>query len=170
MEGPDRHLVVGMPLDEKRDRFLPFPSAVLLDVPFRRADRRQKPLHLGLVVEDLAVEMARIPSQQHVSDVEYDGCRCMTHHQPPKKPRLDPVRASRYGSRRQGTGAGCPWAPARRKRAILEHFSVRWSRLTVKKCGMTNSKHFSVRWSRLTVKKCSMTKKRADSTKWGSGS
>jgi hypothetical protein len=42
-------------------------------VPFERADPREEVLHLLFVVEELAVEVARVPVDEHAPDVEDHG-------------------------------------------------------------------------------------------------
>jgi hypothetical protein len=54
--------------------------------------------------------------------------------------------------------SGSSWTIVQMLQAFYRAFSVRWTRLSVKKCG-TTKKHFSVRWIRLSVKKCGTTKK-----------
>ena len=68
-----------MILHEKSDRLVPVAAPVLLQIPVRRADIAEEPLHLLLVVEDAAVEMARVPAQQDIADIEHDGGR-LTHN------------------------------------------------------------------------------------------
>ena len=82
MEGTDRSLVIGVVLDEKGHRLVPVPTAILLEVPFAGADCREEPFHPSLVVEELAVEIARIPAQQDIADIEYDrrGFRTLKAH------------------------------------------------------------------------------------------
>ena len=59
-------------------------APVLLQVPVRRADLRQEPLHPLMVVEDLAVEMAGIPIEQDVADVEDDDAGAGQHSTRPR--------------------------------------------------------------------------------------
>ena len=72
VKGPDRRGVIGMALHQEGDRLVPIAAPVLLDVPFAGTDGGQEPLHPGFVVEELAIEMARVPPEQDIADVEHD--------------------------------------------------------------------------------------------------
>ena len=69
-----------MIFDEKGHGLVPVPAPVLLHVPVMGADMGEKPLHLRLVLEEAAVEIARVPAQQNVADIEHDRGR-RTHGQ-----------------------------------------------------------------------------------------
>ena len=54
-------------------RLLDRDPEVIAVVPLERADLRQEVLHLRLVGEQLPVQVAGIPVQQHAADVKHDG-------------------------------------------------------------------------------------------------
>src|SRR5690606_4697546 len=58
---------------EELDGFGERPPAILLQVPFGRADIAEEGLHLGFVFEQRAVEVAGIPVDKDTAEVENDG-------------------------------------------------------------------------------------------------
>ena len=68
----DHRALVGMARRRLLDRRGEAAPAILLLVPGGMADLGEKPLHGGLVVEQLAVEVARIPVDQHATQIVHD--------------------------------------------------------------------------------------------------
>jgi hypothetical protein len=66
---------VGMLADQLRDPIGERSAAVLFEIPGRTHDVGQEALHLGLVVEELAIEMAGIPVDEDAAKVEHDRGR-----------------------------------------------------------------------------------------------
>jgi len=59
------------------------PAGVLAAVPFMRADGGEEMLHRHLVAgEQLAVEVAGIPVDQHAAKIEHDGIAGHLRHRP----------------------------------------------------------------------------------------
>src|SRR4029077_8373083 len=73
VERPNLALPFRMARDELPHGLGEGAAAILLQIPGRRADIRKEPLHALFVGEELAVEMAGIPVEQDVADVENDG-------------------------------------------------------------------------------------------------
>ncbi len=65
--------------DELFDTVREGPARILPRVPLRGADRREKPLHLRLVGQELPVEMARVPFDQNAADVEHNRLDAVIH-------------------------------------------------------------------------------------------
>ena len=67
--------MLGMARDKLRHALGEGPAAVHLQVPGRRADAGEEILPRRLLGDELAVEMARVPADQDIADVEDgDGC------------------------------------------------------------------------------------------------
>src|SRR5580704_1320923 len=73
VEGPDLALPFRVARDELPHGLGEGAAAILLQIPGGRADIREKPLHALFVGEEVAVEMAGVPIEEDVADVENDG-------------------------------------------------------------------------------------------------
>jgi hypothetical protein len=68
----DHRALVGMARRRLLDGHREAAPAILLLVPGGMADLGEKPLHGGLVVEQLAVQVTRIPVDQHATQIVHD--------------------------------------------------------------------------------------------------
>ena len=98
VEGADLVREVRVPLGQKRDRIREGPAPILLDVPGGRAHLAEKPLHAVLVRDDLAVEMPRIPVEQHFADVEDDLRRVLQSRHGQRVPYMRSPASPRPGT------------------------------------------------------------------------
>src|SRR5436190_8798383 len=85
-------------LDEKLDGVGEAPAPVLLDIPGGRADIGEKPLHIFLApFEKAAIEVARVPGDEHIADVKDDSGRANSHLFPLSNGLRLPRRLKRKG-------------------------------------------------------------------------
>ena len=74
VEGGDQRLLAGMQGLQATCRLGRIAAVILHHVPLPRGHLGQEPLHLGRVGDELAVEVARVPVDQHAAEVEdHDG-------------------------------------------------------------------------------------------------
>ena len=72
----DEMQLVRMARRELRERFGEGTAGVLPLVPLARANLREELLHRGFVGEKLAIQVARVPVEQHAAQVEHDDPAC----------------------------------------------------------------------------------------------
>src|SRR6516164_1998377 len=106
--GVDQLGLVGMLELEQAGAFSKAAPGVLASVPFMGADIRQKMLHRRLVSgKQLAVEVPRVPIDQHAADIEDHDVSYRLRH----LPALDiPNRGTITGPCRRSNGTHRPWA------------------------------------------------------------
>ena len=106
VESTDEVGMIRMERDQLRLGFRDRPAAILLQVPGRRADMRQKPAPLLIVRDQLAIQILRAPVEQHAAEIEHHrpdvGHRDFSEIAEPKSgcdaSRPLPVRQLRYDS------------------------------------------------------------------------